>query len=101
MTALKHFFYTIHPVRGQAFFEAPSAEEQAAIGDHFRYMQQALTDGILLAAGPCADDSFGIGILRMESEKAAREFMDNDPSVKANVQYVEMRPLLLYLWAGK
>ena len=101
MAEMQHFFFTIHPVRGQAFFDAPTPEEETAIGAHFAYLQKALADGILLAAGPCADDTFGIGVLRMESEEAAHEFMRNDPSVKANVQYAELHPLLLYLWAGK
>ena len=101
MADKQHFLFMIHPVRGQAFFDDMRPEEEAAMSDHFEYLKQALADGVLLLAGPCLDHTFGMGILRMDSEEAAWAFMRNDPSVKANVQRPELHPMRLSLWAGK
>ena len=101
MADKQHFFFMIHPVRGQAFFDDMRPEEEAAMDAHFEYLKKALAEGTLLMAGPCLDQTFGIGILRMDSEEAAWEFMRNDPSVRANVQRPELHPLKLSLWAGK
>ncbi len=101
MTEKQHFLFMIHPVRGQAFFDNMLPEEEAAMSAHFEYLQQALADGILLLAGPCLDETFGVGLLRVESETEARTFLQNDPSVKANVQRPELHPMRLSLWAGK
>ena len=68
---------------------------------HFEYLKQALAEGKVLMAGPCLAQTFGMGILRMDLEEAAWEFMRNDPSVRANVQCPELHPLKLSLWAGK
>lgn len=101
MAEMQHFLFTIRPARGDAFFEAATAEEEAAMSAHFQYLKQALADGILLMAGPCLDRTFGVGLLRFETEDAARAFMQNDPSVKAGVQQLELHPFKLSLWAGK
>ena len=101
MAEKQHFLFMIHPVRGQAFFDDMRPEEEAAMSAHFEYLKRALADGILLIAGPCLDETFGMGVIRVDSEEAAREFMRNDPSVKANVQRPELHPMKLSLWAGK
>ena len=101
MTEQQHFFFLIRPTRGQAFFDDMLPEEAAAMSAHFAYLQQALAEGKLLLAGPCLDQTFGIGLLRLESEEAAWEFLRGDPSVKANVQQPELHPMRLSLWAGK
>lgn len=76
-------------------------EEIATMNAHFEYLKQALADGILLLAGPMLDKTFGVGLLRVDSEEAAWEFLRNDPSVKAKVQRPELHPMKLSLWAGK
>ena len=101
MADKQHFLFMIHPIRGQAFFDDMRPEEAAAMSTHFEYLKQALAEGMLLMAGPCLDETFGMGVIRVDSEEAAREFMRNDPSVKANVQRLELHPLKLSLWAGK
>jgi uncharacterized protein YciI len=101
MAEKQHFLFMIHPVRGQAFFDDMQPEEIAAMNAHFEYLKQAMADGILLLAGPMLDKTFGVGLLRVDSEEAAWEFMRNDPSVKANVQRPELHPMRLSLWAGK
>jgi uncharacterized protein YciI len=101
MADKQHYLFMIHPVRGQAFFDDMQPEEVAAMSAHFEYLKQALADGILLLAGPMLDQTFGLGLLRVDSEDEAWAFLRNDPSVKANVQRPELHPMKLSLWAGK
>lgn len=91
---MPEFIYLIHPYRHE-FFEKPTPKEEAIMEEHNAYLQQAAEQGIVLLAGPCLDESFGIVILRAESEAAAREFMYADPSVQQNVMMAEMHPLRL------
>lgn len=100
MADKKHYLFIIRPVRGQAFLDDILPEETAIMSEHFEYLKQALADGVLLMAGPCLDGAFGIGLLRAESEAEAWNFLQNDPSVKANVQRPELHPMRLSLWAG-
>lgn len=101
MAEIQHFLFTITPTRGDAFFDAATPEEEAAMSAHFQYLKQALADGILLMAGPCLDRTFGVGLIVAESEAAAWAFMGNDPSVRAGVQQLQLHPFKLSLWAGK
>ena len=101
MADKQHYLFMIHPVRGQAFFDDMQPEEVTAMSAHFEYLKQALADGILLLAGPMLDQTFGLGLLRVDSEDEAWAFLRNDPSVKANVQRPELHPMKLSLWAGK
>jgi uncharacterized protein YciI len=101
MADKQHFLFMIHPIRGQAFFNDMQPEEMAAMSAHFEYLKVALAEGKLLIAGPCLDQTFGVGILRMDSEAEAQAFLQNDPSVKAKVQRPELHPLKVSLWAGK
>ncbi len=90
------YIYIIHPVR-EGFFEAPTSLEVAAMKEHYQYLQKAVDEGIVLLAGPCLDDTFGIVILQAENEAYAREFMLNDPSVQKNVMMAELHPLKVSL----
>lgn len=67
---------------------------------HFEYLKAATARGEVLLAGPCLDETFGVVILRMEDGDAARAFMLNDPSVKANVMVAELHPLKISLIHG-
>jgi uncharacterized protein YciI len=93
------YIYLIHPMRHE-FFESPTAQEVTVMDAHYEYLKQATTLGVVLLAGPCLDETFGIVVLTAESEQAAREFMLNDPSVKSNVMMAELHPLKLSLMRG-
>ena len=64
---------------------------------HFEYLKQATSQGIVLLAGPCLDQTFGMVVFSAESEAAARAFMLDDPSVKSNVMMAELHPLKVSL----
>jgi uncharacterized protein YciI len=88
---MSEYIYVIHPFR-DGFFEAPTAEENALIDEHFEYLKQGVTAGTVLLAGPCLDNTFGLVVFRAEDDQAANAFMFNDPAVKANVMMAELHP---------
>jgi uncharacterized protein len=90
------YLYLIHPFRDR-FFEQPTPEEESIMEEHFQYLKQATEDGIVLLAGPCLDDTFGLIIFRAEDAAAAQSFMFNDPSVKKNVMMAELHPMHISL----
>lgn len=90
------YVYLIHPLR-HGVFDAPTPEETAIMEKHFAYLQKAAAEGIVLLAGPCLDETFGLVVLRARDDAAARDFMLNDPSVKANVMMAELHPFRVSL----
>ena len=86
------YLYLIHPLRHE-FFESPTPREEAVMNAHFEYLKKATAEGVVLLAGPCLDETFGIVVFRAENEESARAFMMNDPSVENNVMMAELHPL--------
>jgi uncharacterized protein YciI len=93
---MPEYIYLIHPYR-HGFFEAPTPAEDAILEEHFQYLKQATQDGIVILAGPCLDQTFGLIVFRAGSEHLARAFMFNDPSVKKNVMVAELHPMRISL----
>ncbi len=93
---MPEYIYLIHPLR-EEFFQQPTQAEEAAMNAHFEYLKQAVATGEVILAGPCLDETFGLVIFHAENEQSAREFMFNDPSVKANVMVAELHPLRISL----
>ena len=93
---MSEYVYLIHPFR-DGFYEQPTSEENSIMEAHFQYLQQATEAGVVLLAGPCLDDTFGLIIFRAENEESARTFMFNDPAVKNNVMMAELHPMRVSL----
>jgi uncharacterized protein YciI len=93
---MPEYLYLIHPYR-HGFFDAPTAEENAAMEAHYNYLKAAAEQGIVILAGPCLDDTFGLVVFRAGELQAAQAFMFNDPSVKANVMMAELHPMRVSL----
>ncbi|GAA4956688.1 uncharacterized protein YciI [Nonomuraea thailandensis] len=53
--------------------------------EHLAHLSKLLEQGSLVAAGPCADLTAGIIILRAEDEQAARALVDQDPYTRLQV----------------
>ncbi len=68
---------------------------------HYEYLKQAMDEGMVLLAGPCLDETFGVVVFTAASEGQAREFMLNDPSVKSNVMMAELHPMKISLMIGR
>jgi uncharacterized protein YciI len=102
MAEKQHFVGMIRPIRA-GFVDDPTPDEERMMGVHFQYLKDAMADGKLLMAGPCiaGADTFGLIVLRMESEDEAQAFLDADPSVVGGVQTARLFPFHLALWAGK
>jgi uncharacterized protein YciI len=93
---MSEFIYLIHPLRHE-FFENPTSLEEAMMDAHFEYLKRATAEGVVLLAGPCLDETFGVVVFIAENEKVARDFMLNDPSVKSNVMMAELHPMRVSL----
>jgi len=90
------YIYLIHPLRHE-FFESPTSQEEAVMEAHYQYLKQATELGVVLLAGPCLDETFGVVVFTAESDEAAQAFMFNDPSVKDNVMMAELHPMRISL----
>ena len=93
---MPEYVYLNHPFR-DGFYEQPTSEEDNIMEEHFQYLKQATEAGVVLLAGPCLDDTFGLIIFRAENEESARTFMFNDPAVKKNVMMAELHPMRVSL----
>jgi uncharacterized protein YciI len=90
------YIYLIHPLRHE-FFESPTPMEEAAMEAHLEYLNGATTQGVVLLAGPCLDETFGVVVFRADSDESARAFMLKDPSVASNVMMAELHPMRISL----
>jgi uncharacterized protein len=93
---MPEFVYLTHPLR-DGFFEQPTPEEAAVMEEHFQYLKHATETGLVILAGPCLDDTFGIVIMHAQDEAGARAFMFNDPAIKNNVMMTELHPMRISL----
>ena len=93
---MPEYIYLTHPFR-DGFFEEPTPEEDAIMDEHFEYLKLATESGIVLLAGPCLDNTFGVVVFRADENEAAQSFMFNDPSVKKNVMMAELHPMRISL----
>jgi uncharacterized protein YciI len=102
MSEVTHFIYRIQPTRPAMLTDGPSPEEQTILSAHFEYLTQLRDQGVVVLAGRTLntdESSFGIAILRVSSEAAARDVMRNDPAVKHNVMRAELFPYRIALMA--
>jgi uncharacterized protein YciI len=93
---MPEYIYLIHPLRHE-FFDHPTSFEEAMMDAHYEYLKKATSDNVVLLAGPCLDETFGVVVFRAENDAAAREFMLNDPSVNSNVMMAELHPMSISL----
>jgi len=96
------WLYAIRSPRGAQFLEDATAEESAAMREHFAYLKAALEDGRLVLAGPATDGLFpGVVVFEAADENEARAFMEGDPSVRAGVMLAELHPFRVSLLRGR
>jgi uncharacterized protein YciI len=95
---MAEYIYLTHPFRDD-FFEQPTTEENIIMEEHFEYLKLATENGIVVMAGPCLDNTFGVVVFRAENEDAAQAFMYADPCVKQNIMMAELHPMRISLLA--
>jgi uncharacterized protein YciI len=67
--------------------------DNAAVGRHFKRLQELLKEGKLVLAGRTQDrDPMGIVILEVDTEEEARALMESDPAVVGGVMTAELFP---------
>lgn len=91
------WMYVPSPARDD-FFTNPDPDENAKVGEHFRYLQQAVKSGKLIMAGPCTNmEGPAVVIFHASDEDEARAFMENDPAVASGVFEATLHPMALSL----
>ncbi len=94
------FLYRLTPARIEMVTAGPTAEEQEIVGEHFKHLQALTAQGVTLLVGRTQDNSartFGIVILRADSEVQAREIMNSDPAVRRGIMQAELFPFRVAL----
>ncbi len=96
------FLYKLQPTRSEMLRDGHTEQEAQAIGQHFAYLQKLCAEGIVLLAGRTQTsdkDSFGIVILRAETQEQALAITNNDPAVQQGVMRAELYPYRIALLA--
>lgn len=97
----KQFIYQFTPARPDLRPDDPTAwteEDNRIAARHFAYLQQATEAGTVILAGR---DPTGKGpaivIIEVESEQAARDFMNDDPFVARGLMHADLHPFRVAL----
>ena len=82
------FLYRLNPPR-PTFPADMTREEGEAMERHFRHWQDELARGHALVFGPVADPhgTYGLAILNVADEAAARAICADDPVLRANLGF--------------
>ena len=89
------YIYKLRPSRPEMLTQGPTDSEAEVLQNHVAYLNDLSEKTIVLLAGrtQTSDDStFGIVILKAQSESKALEIMKNDPAVKQTVMTAELFP---------
>jgi uncharacterized protein len=91
---MQHYYFKLIPPRA-TFPQDMSSEERALMEVHADYFQQHFERGGILLYGPvwAPGGAFGVGILEAADEAEARQFAENDPSVRAGLNRFELYPM--------
>ncbi len=82
---MAHFFFKLLPPR-PSFPQDMTEAERELMQRHARYWQTMLDQGSALVFGPVFDPrgSYGMGVVDLADEAAARSFAAGDPAIKAD-----------------
>ena len=82
---MPHFFLKLIPPR-PSFALDMNAEEKALMAEHAAYWKSGLDGGDVVVFGPVMDPKgpYGMGIIAVADEAAARAFIAGDPTIKSN-----------------
>lgn len=74
-----------------------TAEEEKVMQEHYYYLLDHTKKKKILMAGPVFGDVFGLVVLKTADEAEARNILDNDPSVKAELHTYELQEMRVSL----
>jgi uncharacterized protein len=88
------FLYRLQPPR-PTFPQDVTPAEAEVMERHVTYWQDLLGRGVAVAFGPVLDpeDPWGLGLLDLDDERAAREIADGDPAVQTATCTYEVVPI--------
>lgn len=90
----QNYFFKLIPPRS-TFPGDITKDERVLMDKHTAYFQEQFNAGKLLVYGPvmAPGGAFGLGILEVADESEARQFGENDPSVRAGLNRWELYPM--------
>jgi uncharacterized protein YciI len=91
------FAYLLRPAFDQAFLAAATPGQREVFDRHGSYLERLHEEGRVLFAGRCWDGPFGIVVLDVRDEEAARGIVDEDPSVRLGLQTAQLYPFNVFL----
>jgi uncharacterized protein len=91
------FAYLLRPAFDQAFLDRASDAERATFEAHGEWLEAGFREGWVRFAGRCSDGPFGLVVIDAADERAARELVERDPSVRDGVQAAELHPFRTFL----
>lgn len=100
---MPQLLYKMQPVRPGMLSHGPTTQEEKVIGDHFAYLQNLVAGGVVLMAGRTltADEhTFGIVVLRADSQERTGAIVKDDPAVKCDVMRADLFPYRVSLWSN-
>lgn len=92
----KHFYMKLIPPR-PTFVQDMTAEEKQLMQEHTRYTAEAFAAGRILLYGPvlAATGAFGMAVFEVAEESEARQFIENDPTIRAGLNTFELSPMFV------
>ena len=71
--------------------------EEEIMAEHFEYLKQLVAEKRVVMAGPVWKPTFGLMILRVDSDAEARGIIAEEPSVKKGLHDFEIQEMVLSL----
>jgi uncharacterized protein len=71
--------------------------EEEIMGEHFEYLKKLVAEKRVVMAGPVWKPTFGMMILRVDSEEEALAILKDEPSVVKGLHNYEMQSMILSL----
>lgn len=101
------FMYTLAPTRPGMQTDGATGDEETLAAQHWAYLRRLLENGKVIFAGrPIAatPGGFAMCVIRADSERDAREIMDDDPAVRGGICRAHLfayQPMLMGAWEGE
>jgi uncharacterized protein len=101
MSAVSEYIYIARQTRSDMLSGGLTPHEEQVMSEHLGYLRDLADQGVVILFGRTQtsdEDTFGLVILRADSEGSAREIMENDPAIKEEVLSAKLYP---YRIAGR
>jgi uncharacterized protein len=97
---MKQFLYVLQVTRPAMLIEGPTADERAALLEHFAHLDKLSEEGTLILAGRTQTthpETMGLAIFNAESIEEAIKIKDSDPVIVKGVMTAEVYPYQIAL----